>query len=523
MHLNPEAHSCHPWIACDKNSELRIGTTDPRRTAQAISAIRNPRLNDNSANTAFICTHRDSRKNAGLRTTRRVSLLPALLFCSALSFQAVTAAETTPVTAFVSVNVVPMDSDRVLQHQTVLIENGKITAIGPSVDVPKDAHIIDGHDTAFLSPGLADMHTHADTSGDMALYLASGVTSVLNMGEASNEFIAQVRPAIHRGDKPGPHVYAAFLADGSPRYGHFTVATVDEARSIVRLAKTNGYEFIKVYNNLSPECFHALIDEGRRQHIPIVGHGVDSVGIERQLDAGQLMVAHAEEFLYTYFDHAKEGQTEFAADPARIPAAIALIQRDKAFITADLNTYATIAKQWGRPDVVQGFLRQPEVRYLSPDRRIKWENAGYDTHTGDLSKNLAFLKRFTKAMSDAGVALVAGTDAPTIPGLAPGFSLHDDLHALEDAGLSRYQALATATRTPGDMIRRGVPGADAFGTVARGSRADLVLSDRNPLEDLSALRKPLGVMANGKWYAQSDLQALLDGVARKYEKASNPR
>ena len=100
-----------------------------------------------------------------------------------------------------------------------------------------------------------------------------------------------------------------------------------------------------------------------------------------------------------------------------------------------------------------------------------------------------------------------GTDAPTIPGLVPGFSLHDDLHALEQAGLTRYQVLCAATRTPGEFIRRSLPDADAFGTVVPGNRADLVLSATNPLDDLSTLRKPLGVMANGNWYAKSDLQA----------------
>ncbi|MFI4970455.1 MAG: amidohydrolase family protein [Lysobacterales bacterium] len=453
---------------------------------------------------------------------RLLSMLLALVCCSAALAQT-SQPQQAAIAAFIAVNVVPMDSDRVLSDQTVLVENGRISAIGPKLLVPRNARIIDGHGSAFLSPGLADMHTHADTSDDMKLYLANGVTSVLNMGEASSGFMAQVRPAINAGRKPGPHVYAAFLVDGSPRYGHFTVTTPDEARWIVRLAKTNGYEFIKVYNNLSPESFQALIDEGRRQHMSVVGHGVDRVGVESQLDAGQLMVAHTEEFMYTFFDHAKEGQIVFTLDPARIPAAIALVQRNKAFVTADINTYATIARQWGKPDVVADFLKQPEVRYLSPDRRIEWKEAGYDAHMGDLGANLEFLKRFTRAMSDAGVPLITGTDAPTIPGLAPGYSLHDDLRALEDAGLSRYQVLSTATRTPGEMIRRGVPGAGRFGTITVGSRADLILSAKNPLDDLSTLRKPLGVMANGNWYAATDLQALLDGVARKYDEALAPR
>ncbi len=449
-------------------------------------------------------------------------LLAILFYAPATRSQTIPTPPQESITAFVNVNVLPMDSDRVLRRQTVLVENGRISAIGASIAVPKQARIIDGHGSAFLSPGLADMHTHADTAEDMQLYLANGVTSVLNMGEASNGFMAQLRPAINAGKQAGPHIYAAFLVDGSPRYGHFFVSTPEEARALVRLARTNGYEFIKVYNNLSPECFQALIDEGRLQHMPVIGHGVNSVGIERQLNAGQVMVAHTEEFMYTFFDHAKEGQTQFVLDPARIPAAIALIQRNQALVTADLNTYATIARQWGKPDVVAGFLRQPEARYLSPTRRIQWKDAGYDTHTGDLGANVEFLKRFTKAMSDAGVPLITGTDAPTIPGLAPGYSLHDDLRALEDAGLSRYQVLSAATRTPGEFIQRSLPDAEPFGTLAAGKRADLILTAKNPLDDLATLRKPLGVMANGAWHSQSDLQALLDAVAKKYREALVP-
>jgi imidazolonepropionase-like amidohydrolase len=119
-------------------------------------------------------------------------------------------------------------------------------------------------------------------------------------------------------------------------------------------------------------------------------------------------------------------------------------------------------------------------------------------------------------MSDAGVPLIAGTDAPAIPGLAPGFSLHDDLADLVSAGLSRYEALATATRTPGAFVRTAHPDADRFGIVAPGYRADLVLTAANPLEDLGTLRTPVGVMAAGVWRPASELQSLLDSVVAGY-------
>jgi imidazolonepropionase-like amidohydrolase len=122
-------------------------------------------------------------------------------------------------------------------------------------------------------------------------------------------------------------------------------------------------------------------------------------------------------------------------------------------------------------------------------------------------------------MNDAGIPLIAGTDAPAIPGLVPGFSLHDDLEALEGAGLTAYQALATATRVPGEFVHRALGDTGSFGTVTTGARADLILSESNPLDDLSTLRRPLGVMANGKWYTAAELKEFLEQVALEYNRA----
>jgi hypothetical protein len=451
-------------------------------------------------------------------------------FLACLSALAGTPQPVTPaVTAFVHVCVLPMDTNRVLHDQTVLVRGDKIIAIGSSIPLPADAAVIDGHGSACLSPGLADMHVHSDTLEDMKVFLANGVTTVLNMGGASEGFMHDARPAINSGALPGPHVYAGLLVDGSAQFGNFFVTTPAEARAIVAIAKTNGYDFIKVYSDLSPACFQAIIEEGKRQHMRIIGHSVSRVGIEKQLAMGQIMVAHTEEFLYTVFSHPDLSAPNPAnldptpPNPADIPRAIAFLKRDEAFVTADLNTYATIAGQWGKPDVLHALMRSPNLRYLSPMRRIRWNQSGYAERTGSVDANLAFLKRFTKDMADAGVLLITGTDTPAIPGLVPGYSLHDDMDALQAAGLSRYQILAAATRTPGELIRRSISGSESFGTISVGSRADLVLSATDPLDDLSTLRKPLGVMAKGKWYSQGDLQALLDQVSKEYKDAAEGR
>jgi hypothetical protein len=438
----------------------------------------------------------------------------------ALCFAALaSAAQAAQPIAFVHVNVVPLAADGVLRDQTVVVAEGRIQAIGKGLAVPAGATVVDGQGQAFLSPGLVDLHVHSDTRADMSVYLAHGVTSVLNMGEASNGFVGRTKPRANRAEIPSPHVYTALRIDGTPRYGSLVVTTPDEVCAAVRLARANGHDFIKVYNDLRPAVFEALVDESRRQGLPIVGHGITRVGLRQQLAAGQLMVAHAEEFLYTVFDIDTSKDENAVPDEAQIPAVVDLVKRSGAFVTADLATYAAIARQWGKPTVVEAYLRAPESRYVSPQDRMGWKLAGYDGRNGSLDKRLAFLARFVKALSDAGVPLVTGTDAPTIPGLAPGSSLHDDLDRLVAAGLSRQQVLVAASRAPGEMMARAFPAQVPFGTVTVGARADLVLSEGNPLEGLQTLRQPLGVMAGGRWYAQQELKGLLEGVVKRYGEA----
>jgi len=432
------------------------------------------------------------------------------------------AASAAPPTAFVHVNVIPLATEGVLPDQTVIVDGDKIIAVGTDARIPAGATVIDGHGSTWLSPGLADMHTHSDTRTDMAVYLANGVTSVLNMGEASNAFVGRTKPAANRAEIPSPHIYTAFRIDGSPRYGSFVVRTPDEARWAVRLAKANGHDFIKVYNDLSPDAFEAIVVESRLQGLPIVGHGITRVGLRRQLAAGQLMVAHAEEFLYTVFDVDTRHDENAVPGDAQIPAVVELVRRTHAFVTADLATYAAIARQWGKHAVVGGFLRASSSRYVSPQDRISWKLEDYATRAGSLDGRLAFLQRFVKAMSDAEVPLITGTDAPSIPGMAPGFSLHDDMDRLVAAGLTRQQVLAAASRTPGLMVERAHPDQVPFVTVTPGARADLILSAKNPLEDLGALRMPLGVMAGGQWYDRDRIQALLSRAAQRYSEAAYP-
>ncbi|OEZ58175.1 amidohydrolase [Duganella sp. HH105] len=446
---------------------------------------------------------------------RRPALLSSVCMAALLFAVVAPVAAWAQTTAFVHVNVVPMDSERVLRDQTVLVRDGRIEAVGAALAAPAGYQVIDGHGTAWLSPGLADMHTHSETRNDLALYLANGVTTLLNMGGARANLVDSIVPAVARGSLPGPRVYASLMVDGTPDYNGLQIKTPAQARALVDLAAANGYDFIKVYVGLAPDVFSALAEAGRTQGLPLVGHGVTAVRLERQLAQGQVLVAHLEEFFYTYFTPAGGQETDAPPDEARIPEAVALARRYGAAVIADVVTYQALAGQMGHPERLRAILAEPQTAYVAPADVQAWRRSGYGAKSARLEAKLAFLRKLAKALADGGVELLSGTDAPTIPGVAPGYSLHDNLAELERSQLSRYQALATATCAPGTFIARTKGGA-AFGQVVAGYRADLVLSEHNPLDGLATLRTPLGVMAEGRWRDRQSLAALLDGVRASY-------
>lgn len=252
--------------------------------------------------------------------------------------------------------------------------------------------------------------------------------------------------------------------------------------------------------------------------MPLVGHGVYAVRLERQLAEGQVLIAHAEEFFYTFFTPPGVEESDTPPDPSRMASAVALAKRYNIAVTADVATYSAIAHQIGRSDVVTSYLVRPDSSYLSPTDRLAWQTSGYVHKTATLGPKLAFLRLLVKTMADAGVELLTGTDAPSVPGMLPGVSVHDTLGDLEASGLTRSQALSAATRAPGTFIHR-TKGGNPFGIVAPGYRADLILSEGNPLATLSTLRSPVGVMVKGRWRDAGALNALTDSVRHSYRRA----
>lgn len=427
-------------------------------------------------------------------------------------------------TAFVGVNVISMDQEPALVDQTVIVQNGKIAQIGAAADVaiPDSAEqiVAPGH---YLMPGLADMHTHVkigtidDSESNLLSYIANGVTTILNMGDYNRD-ILDIRKRVRDGRLIGPNIFAAQFArapqdGGTP--GFAIVSNPDEGRRAVQLAKLSGYDFIKVYNGLSTATFDVITEEARVQNLPVIGHGVRQPGMEYILRNGMVMVAHAEEFIYTLFNN--------SINTSRIPGATSLVAETGAYVTATLSTYERIAQIFfanqQNQNPVNKFLSEAPARYLDPQRKNAWQNYyenSYQTTAGNIFPQLEFQKQFIKAFHDAGVPLLLGTDSPVIPGLFPGFSIHDEIRLFAEAGLAPDQILRAGTANAAAFIARYVPDAEPFGTVAVGQRADLVLLKENPLENLETLKRRAGVMARGLWLSEANLQKRLDDWRERY-------
>jgi imidazolonepropionase-like amidohydrolase len=435
------------------------------------------------------------------------------------------------VVAFVHVNVIPMDRERVLFDQTVIIQAGHIREIGPALStrVKTGATIIDAKGQ-YLMPALSDMHVHLlgqtwnimfppeaqfaanelDFNKLLFLFVTNGVATVQVMS-AFPEHIT-IREQIRRGEILGPRLILARMVDGPGRAWppplSDWVATAAEARQAVLDAKETGYDKIKAYSFLSQECYDSIIATAEEVSMPVDGHVPMDLSVEYILDAGQNLIAHAEEVK----KHARGNYTQDRVDYY-------------AKIIADSNTWITPTLIMKRNllamfNDVDRELARPEVRYLHPMGQGVWSfliQNNYmsmpQEHQRALKDEFEMFERpFTKALHDQGVKLMTGTDS-LVPTTMPGFSIHRELEELVDIGLTPYEALRASTTHP--IIFLGE--LEEAGTVSVGKRADLILLEENPLEEITHSRKIEGVMIQGRWLSKREIQEGLEEVLAFYE------
>ncbi|MGB2751761.1 MAG: amidohydrolase family protein [Pyrinomonadaceae bacterium] len=441
-------------------------------------------------------------------------------------------------TAFVGVNVIPMDRERVLTNQTVIVRDGKIAEIGEvgKVKVPKDAVMVDAKGK-YLIPGLVDMHTHLLSDDDaypdtiapdeLRVMVANGVTTVRFM--IGTPELLKLRSQSASGEIVAPTIYVASPhLTGREQGNNFVVKSLDEAREAVRKSKAAGYDFIKVTTFVPGLIYEAAVDEAAKIGIRVVGHA-DSrfVGVERAWKAKQqieLLDGYIELLLKTdapmkgsvsdlYIYNPENWKSFDYMDESKIPDIARKTVASNRFFDP---THHFMKNSFGRLRTEDEMRAQPDFKFYPAKVQAQWFDfykRNRFINTVPLEKRARWVElreKLIKAIVDAGGKMLAGSDTPEFLWLY-GFGLHHELKALKEAGVSNYTVLAAGTRNAHEFFGT----LDKIGTVQKGKQADLVLLNANPLDDISATKNRAGVMLKGTWYTQAELDKWLDEIAPK--------
>lgn len=362
---------------------------------------------------------------------------------------------------------------------TVVVERGRIVAVGrsASVAVPPGARAIDVGGKTIL-PGLWDMHAHLTQVERAPGYLAVGVTTARDMG-SEVDFIVRLRETVRAG-ATGPHLLLAGLVDGGGpnAFGPVDATTPDEGRAVARRYHSLGFEQLKLYNLLRPDVVGAMTREAHALGMTVTGHVPNALGLKAAVDSGQDQVAHL----------------AIAGDPGADSV------RALARWLAARETVFDPTPSWNELNLhhVSEPVAQlvPGVGALPPVLAQRIEAMG---STGDSAQARARITRslaLIRVLHDAGVPIVAGTDMGV-----PGYSVYREMELYEAAGLSRMDAIRTATAVPARVMGMG----NDVGTIEVGKRADLIVLDRNPLDDLRNLYSLQLVMKEGVLYRRDDV------------------
>lgn len=408
--------------------------------------------------------------------------------------------------AFVDVTVLPMDRDIALPHHTVIVVGDRITAVGPSqeISVPDGSQIIDGAGK-YLIPGLAEMHGHNPPAGSSQsyientyfLFLANGVTTVRGMLGWPGQL--ELRDKVRTGKLLGPSLYLA-----GPSFSGATVRSPSQAEQRVRLQKSEGWDLLKVHPGLKRSDYDAMARTADSLEIRFAGHVPADVGLLHAIEKRQETIDH----LDGYIEYLQAEKSPI--DPAKLREVVKLTRDTGTWVVPTMVLWETIIGAAS----LERMSAYPELRYMPVAEVQRWIT-GYQRRTANPSfdrekaRQIAANRRILLlALHDGGARILFGTDSPQQFSV-PGFSIHREMKAMVDCGMTPFEVLQTATKNVGEYFK----GRDTFGLVAPGHRADLILLKANPVSDLGHLTQRAGVMVRGRWIPESEIAAGLARIA----------
>lgn len=437
--------------------------------------------------------------------------------------------------AITNVSILSADSKSMLANQTVLIKDNVIELIGNNVSIPEHYHIIDGSGK-YLIPGLIDSHVHIKRSkNDLLLYLANGITHVGEMTGMKEHF--DYLKEIEDGAL-GPDIYIASPKVSSQKSmqatlrkwfekRHQNYSTPNKARKAIRRYKKKGYKAIKLSSDLDRDTYYAITDEAKQLGIPVIGHLPMYVTLDDLFKSGQSQLAHITSITQAHMNayggiSSKNAKRYLEHLNTEADMLAKKMKAQNITVSSTIWLNETLPMQdFGLVD----FLKTIPLEYQNPGwlegnssfggwlpGSNSYENPNNtdpeSKHESEIywSTFIEAMHVMTRALVNNDVHITVGTDAHGACGVVPGFSLHDEMESLSKVGMSNAQVLHAATLSSAQWF-----GSNS-GIIKEGYRADMVLLNKNPLDDIRNTKTINSVIVKGNYLSRLTLDKMLKAV-----------
>ncbi len=400
---------------------------------------------------------------------------------------------------------------------SVLIRGERIVQVGGDAEIaaPAGARMIEANGR-FLMPGLWDNHQHfGDNVG--VLDIANGVTSARDMANDTGEFLRRVA-RFDAGTELGPRVWKAGIIDGTGPFAGPTkmrISTAAEAVQDVDWYADHGYGQIKIYSSIPPPIVPSIAAEAHARGLRVSGHVPAFMSAHQFVADGVDEIQHLNfielDFL---FDQVKETRNmnrftavaaharEFTPDKPQVQELIAYLKRHHTVLDPTMNVFE--AMFCGDAASVTPGLEQIAPRMPAQVRRGMLSGALVVPHGEEAAyrEALPAMLRLLKALYDAGVTIIPGTDS------LAGYALHHELELYVRAGIPPAEVLRLATLTSAQVV--GLEG--ERGVIAPGKLADLILVEGDPSRQIADINNVALVMKGGRIYDPAHIEQAL-GIA----------
>ena len=392
--------------------------------------------------------------------------------------------------------ILTMTSDSILKNKNIYLEDGRIKAIvSDTLKIDNGYRIIDVKEK-FIMPGLIDMHAHVFDRNDLPQYLSYGVTTVRNMmgfpmhlrwkqqiknNDLPGSNLITATPTINSGDNAGPF--------------HKVINNKQEVEEAIMTYVNAGYDFIKVYDDVDSEQLKTIQSIAKSNGLVIAGHP-PMVSFEKLLSSSLVSIEHVEE-LRKFLD--KENSDE------SIKAIAKQIKESNKAITINLIAFYRIYKTAIEGQTYLDKLNKnpinPVISFIGNKQLGDYTEAG-TKYKAFAKAKFNTLQKLAKALSDEGVEILLGTDSgPNF--ITPGKAVFEEIELLAQSGISSFNILKSATINAATILQK-----NDLGSIKEGNQSNLLILNKNPLEDLSTLKNPNTIISNSHYYTTKEIKEL---------------